>query len=618
MKIKILSIALVSLLLFSCILTNISALYTKEIKSEVNNSCYGYIITVTKNQTNDLQINITKTVNELLKAKIEVFWIKNEINVSSKNFNESSSVKINNFKQGSFIIPFCKNQSMNTKATTILYKYYFGESVTIFRLMQTLENIELYQLFEPKIAIHNGPEVLTYSYARCLREAGFESYNFLNWDEIPKKLNNKEYNTFIWGGGWGVRSRLKMFIEPLKFKKVINKVSNFVRNGGGYVGSCYGLDSSSKIGCDFEPSFINPWMLMRRLLKLKLISYGVVIQKVVNTNNPVTYGIDEYIPIWHDSDAFIDSYGPNTEPIAKYYSVAENYPWNPKTPDFLKNLYWKNFEGKISILSSKLEKGKTVSFHSHPEMYFYVEKYSKYTCPPRLVHNSIFYVTSKGPIYKNITERLEFSNIEININDIFNKNVGDLNDFQCNIINGTNPYIYYWNFGNNISSTNSNPSHRYLEPGNFSVILTVIDKNNRIGVDRLELNINGSSIIVNNPPDKPIEQNGNRITKLKKTFYLTISANDPDNDPFWYKLKIKKDEDDWKEMPLYSYLEVNKSSYFLWESNQNYERDTRIDELGTYLIKVKAIDVHGAESEWSNPVEIIVTRHPLISKIFNR
>ena len=44
--------------------------------------------------------------------------------------------------------------------------------------------------------------------------------------------------------------------------------------------------------------------------------------------------------------------------------------------------------------------------------------------------------------------------------------------------------------------------------------------------------------------------------------------------------------------------------------------------LGPYRIGkkiiVKAVDVHGAESDWSDPINVFVIKNPLMYKIFNR
>lgn len=613
MKLKILSLIIISVLIIPTAIPSFSGNLNIEIQDE--KLCYGYIIPVNKNQTNEMQIEICKLLNELLRKDIEIFWITNQINISTQALDENNSIDSKNPEKGSYIIPVDENQSKNAISTTIIYKYYFEKNIPIFKLMQSLEDLKVYQLVEPKIAIHNGPKVESYSYPLCVRKFGFEGYDFFTWDEIPEELNNQEYNMFIWGGGWGIYSELEELRKPLRYKKVINKISNFVKNGGGYIGSCYGCQRGSSIGSDY---YIKLNYYIYNPFSKFLTKPGIIIQKVVNSNNPVVYGVNEYLPIWHHNGPPVDSCGPNSVPIAEYYDIPDDFPWKSNPPKILKNLWMKRTMGRTSIVSSELGDGRVVTFGSHPEIYFYVDKYTEYTCPPRLIYNSIFYVTSNGPANVNITKNVEFSNITINIKEITNKTVGEANEFKNNISNGTAPYSYYWDFGDNTSSTDSSPIHQYLEPGNFTVFLTVIDKNQKIDIEKIKFSINGTSLINNNPPDKPLEQFGDRIIKPGKTFFLFIKATDPEDDQFWFRLKIKKSEEEWKEMPLYSYLDANDSKDFIWESNQNYERDTVIEEKGTYYIKVQAIDLHGAESQWSEPTKIIVTNHPIITKIFDK
>ncbi len=612
MKMKILSMIMMLFIVGSSIATVTSVV------SASNNSeeCFGFIISVHQYQSNDIQMQISKLVNELLRNDIEVYWITNQMYVSSKTLDDASFAHNNYFERGSYIVPFIENQSKNAMATTIIYRYYFDKYVPCFMMMQSLENILVYKLVEPKIAIHNGPKVEAYSYPKIIRDGGFEYHEFLSWDEIPEKLNNEEYNVFLWGGGYGIPSGLKEINEPLKTKKTTDVLSTFIKNGGGYVGSCYGAEKAVSLGCDYK-SFNRFAYLLSSLF---ITSYGVVISKVVNSNSPVVYGVGEYLPMWHWCGPTIDWYGANTVSIAEYYdaSPVEKYPWNPNATDFMKNMWMRKTIGKTSIVSSELGDGKVVAFGSHPETYFHVEKYSDYNCPVRLVYNSIFYVTSEGPMFVNMKKNIEFSDFEINIKEIYDTNVVDLIEFQCNISNGVHPYTYFWDLGDGNFATISNPSHQYLEPGNLSVILTVIDKNEKVGVDIFQLSVNGDSLLVNSPPDKPFMRFDKNIISVGETVFLLINAVDPDGDLFWYKLKMKENlVSDWKDISLFSHYTVNESKEFLWESKQNCENDMCFEEEGTYYIKIKAVDVYGAEGEWSEPIEIFVTNRPFFNRFIN-
>ena len=42
--------------------------------------------------------------------------------------------------------------------------------------------------------------------------------------------------------------------------------------------------------------------------------------------------------------------------------------------------------------------------------------------------------------------------------------------------NNETPIAYFWDLGDNVSSTLKNPVHQYLEPGTYPVVLTVMDQ----------------------------------------------------------------------------------------------------------------------------------------------
>ena len=55
--------------------------------------------------------------------------------------------------------------------------------------------------------------------------------------------------------------------------------------------------------------------------------------------------------------------------------------------------------------------------------------------------------------------------------------------------NGVEPYSWYWDFGDGYNSTDQNPTHAYSEEGEYEVILTVTDAENKTATDDTEAEI---------------------------------------------------------------------------------------------------------------------------------
>ena len=55
--------------------------------------------------------------------------------------------------------------------------------------------------------------------------------------------------------------------------------------------------------------------------------------------------------------------------------------------------------------------------------------------------------------------------------------------FQGTADGGKKPYKWFWNFGDGTNSTLQNPKHKYANPSNYTVTLTVMDANNNYGYD---------------------------------------------------------------------------------------------------------------------------------------
>ncbi len=74
--------------------------------------------------------------------------------------------------------------------------------------------------------------------------------------------------------------------------------------------------------------------------------------------------------------------------------------------------------------------------------------------------------------------------------------IGQSVTFTASVFGGTAPYLYVWNFGDGMTGSGNPASHIFQTKGNFTVIVTVTDKN--------ALNITASQLISVIPLPQPI------------------------------------------------------------------------------------------------------------------
>ena len=111
-------------------------------------------------------------------------------------------------------------------------------------------------------------------------------------------------------------------------------------------------------------------------------------------------------------------------------------------------------------------------------------------------------------------------------------------------------------------------------------------------------------------PDKPSKPNGENSGRKNRKYTYTSSTNDPDGDQIEYLF-------DWDDGSDSGWIDVGEASH-TWT------------EKGYYSVRVKAKDIHGFESRWSDPLPVSIPRiktidnpilrllntHPLLYKIF--
>jgi len=104
-----------------------------------------------------------------------------------------------------------------------------------------------------------------------------------------------------------------------------------------------------------------------------------------------------------------------------------------------------------------------------------------------------------------------------------------------------------------------------------------------------------------NKPDPPLGPSGGNI---EVTYEYTAVTNDPDNDELYYLF-------DWGDDSLNEWIGP-------FESGESYTEFHIWHQQGTYQVRVKAKDEHGAQSEWSDPLSVSMPRSKSKMKtIFN-
>jgi hypothetical protein len=108
----------------------------------------------------------------------------------------------------------------------------------------------------------------------------------------------------------------------------------------------------------------------------------------------------------------------------------------------------------------------------------------------------------------------------------------------------------------------------------------------------------------NLPPNTPNKPSGTNSGKIKKTYTYSTSTTDPDGDQVYYLW-------DWGDGSQSSWLGPYNSGATV---NASHTWTVK----GSYSIKVKAKDTHGAESNWSDPLPITMPfSSPYILHEFN-
>jgi len=444
---------------------------------------YGYIIQVNSSQNNTVQKEIACLVNQLFEDNATVCWLKSDMTLLAKGLNDSDPVEPMVFERGSFIVGYTGNHSIDVNITCTIFNYCLTYNCPVYKLMESILDLEAYVLKKPRVAIYDGKAVNQYSYYRSLEEAGFRHVFFITKDDILKDLTNDNYDIIMWGGQAGQFSDVINDNFNEKGMEVNNKINSFVKSGGGYIGSCYGAYKASsetrlipglpmgyfgfKINDKYKVHLIDD-PVFRALpggcgytcdgLYGSDTTNGLSV-RIVNPDCPVSFGLPEIIPKneYIGGPMFLKKIfgNSNTESLAVIEKVDLEQ-WNKDammsyifpvwriTPEWQKDRIvkrWVDFSiGKALWVTANYGKGKVVAFGSHPEFYGFENDRN----PQRVIYNSVFYICSELQSNIDLENFVSFSKIHAEINRLGKVPETRDIDFSANVSNCTDPCSYCW------------------------------------------------------------------------------------------------------------------------------------------------------------------------------
>lgn len=141
-----------------------------------------------------------------------------------------------------------------------------------------------------------------------------------------------------------------------------------------------------------------------------------------------------------------------------------------------------------------------------------------------------------------------------------------------------------------IAMSNSDWATSIIETNNNELLIT--GHTDSIGYGSYDMlviktDINGNS---NQQPEKPSKPIGITSGKIEEEYVYSTSAIDPENEDVFYFF-------DWGD-------DTNSGWLGPYESGETCDAPNIWNNEGNYQIRVKARDINGGESEWSDPLEI--------------
>ena len=449
----------------------------------IDNDCYGFVIPLPSGIDSTYETfknsKVRHLINDLLREEITVYWSSGNFSVLSKDMDNHYSTNRIYYERGTFIVPFSGDVYKDTLATAIIYDYNKTSEIDedplkidVYKLMEPL-NISGYKLIEPKIVQHLGIAT-RYGwpcYMQIAEAGGFLTFEFLLDNETVKELNNNDFNIFM----WPYRSNPATIFDVLKTgvnSNVYKAIREFVKNGGGFIGSCYGANAASSgiitpIPLIFLRHYYQPNLSFFPFLFLSISDnimnyhldhkyFYITTIEIVNTEHPLAFGINKTAKEFFNGGWF-KWLGKNSDNVGIFQDITHLNGDKNVSPKLKESLM-----STPTWITSSFGKGKTVQFAGHPE---FVNNYSVLFenldwegdtyYGRRVIHNSLFFACS---------EFLDSVFIKLNYPVSFIEEVGEK---TINLTLKTKVNKFFNDIKNRINKLNSNLS--YLR--NISIVL---------------------------------------------------------------------------------------------------------------------------------------------------
>jgi hypothetical protein len=394
--------------------------------------CYGFILPLKKFENltieNEIFCKTKHLINDLLREKIPVYWTQNNFTAKISEIKDIKNIYDCFIEKGSFIIPFSKDDFIDTKLTAIIFDYNQTSEIEYenkFRvevyILRTPLNVVVCRLNDVKIVqYHNIVTGGEEHFLENARNCGFLNFDFITEKTINKKLDISRYNLFLCAGGVVGYSSFHIpltactneIYEDIVYKgsKAIRK---FVSEGGGYIGACHGAERAisgfyiGNIPINFKNRVYNPELktlgslaLTDAIIKTNSNWTGFFPEiKIMNQTHPVTYGLEKISVDRYAGGPHFKYIGENSEEIAR-----------------LHNFNHFNMNNSACWVSSIFGNGKVVIYSTHPEALCWREDLKKVT-GHKVISNSYYYTTSEEKDDININSWVNFSFIK----NIWNK-----------------------------------------------------------------------------------------------------------------------------------------------------------------------------------------------------
>jgi hypothetical protein len=325
-----------------------------------------------------------------------------------------------------------------------------------------------------------------------LEEEGFPKEQPLDWDNISRDLTTDNFDVFIWGGFWG--EHISAYLSQMNVD-AITAIRKFVREGGGYIGICYGgFEISTGSFFPFNwlkgffpryPSLLFPGFTTR-LTPKALPCKAILTIQLTSENNPLAYGLPSSIEGcgYAAGPMFIGPQG-NTETVGIIQDIQEiNEGFTAALSDFpliggIYNSRINYAKGKPIWVTVDFGKGKVVAFGDHPNIYDY----------PRIAFNAILYTTSEDLSTLTSDTFVPLSTELLAETEAFKGYVDEPLQFQLSNVSGRIPIHCIWEFDERLQSVEDSPSYIYHRTDNYTVRLTFLDEKGTIFLGSVPVDI---------------------------------------------------------------------------------------------------------------------------------